>query len=179
MAFLISLQFLALVVMLGAAVFTDLRERRIPNKLTISGLFVGLAIAAAVEGGWPVSAFAGAGFALAIAFPFVALGAVGGGDAKLLMAVGAFVGPGGLLSVALYGALAGGILAVGSAIRRGTILPVLQNSVRLFVHLITLGRHGERYGLDSPQAHTLPYGLAIAAGALVTWFFPLSLGAAP
>ena len=179
MAFLTSLQFLALVAILGVAVFTDLRERRIPNKLTVSGLLVGLAIAAAMEGGLPVSAAAGAGFALAIAFPFVALGAVGGGDAKLLMAVGAFVGPGGLLSVALYGALAGGILAVGSAIRRGTILPVLQNSVRLFVHLITLGRHGERYGLDSPKAHTVPYGLAIAAGALVTWFFPLSLGATP
>lgn len=176
MTLLPSLQFLALVALLGAAVVMDLRERRIPNRLTVSGLLVGLAFAAMMEGGVPLSAVAGSGLAFVVALPFVALGGLGGGDAKLLVAVGAFVGPGGLLSVALYGALAGGLLALGSAIRRGTLLSVLLNSGRLFLHLITLGRHGERFGLDSPQAHSVPYGLAIAAGALVTWFAPFSLG---
>jgi prepilin peptidase CpaA len=173
------LQLLALVALLGAAVFMDLRERRIPNRVTAPGLLAGLVTVAAVEGGFPFSALAGAGLGLFIALPFLALGALGGGDVKLLAAVGAFVGPGGLLSVALYGALAGGLLAVGSAIRRGTVIPVLLNSGRLFVHLITLGRHGERLGLDSPHAHTVPYGLAIATGALATWFVPFSMGATP
>ena len=179
MTLLPSLQFLALAALLGAAVVTDLRDRRIPNELTVSGLLVGLAIAAMMEGGMPVSALAGAGLAFVISLPFVALRALGGGDAKLLVAVGVFVGPAGLLSVALYGALAGGLLAAGSAIRRGAILPVLLNSGKLFFHLITLGRHGERFGLDNPQAQSVPYGLAIAAGALVTWFAPFSLGATP
>lgn len=179
MSILSSLQLLALVALLGAAVFTDLRERRIPNKLTLSGFLVGLAIGTVMEGGPPLAALAGAGLALAVALPFVALGGLGGGDAKLLIAVGAFVGPGGLLSVALYGGLAGGILAAGSAIRRGMIVPVLLNSGRLFVHLITLGRHGERFALDSPRAQSVPYGLAIAAGALATWFVPFTLGGTP
>jgi len=179
MTFLSSLQLTALLALLGAAVFMDLRERRIPNRVTVPGLVAGLVTAAAVEGGFPLSALAGSSLGLFLGLPFLALGALGGGDAKLLAAVGAFVGPGGLLSVALYGALAGGLLAVGSAIRRGTLVSVLLNSGRLFVHLITLGRHGERLGLDNPHAHTVPYGLAIATGALATWFFPFSLGAAP
>ena len=179
MSVLSSVQFLTLVALLGAAVFTDLRERRIPNRLTVSGLLVGLMIATVMEGGLPLTALAGAGLAIVVALPFVALGGLGGGDAKLLIAVGAFVGPAGLLSVALYGGLAGGLLAVGSAIRRGTIIPVLLNSTKLFVHLISLGRRGERFGLDSPNAHSVPYGLAIAAGALATWFVPFSLGATP
>lgn len=176
MTFLPSLQLLVLVGLLAGAVTTDLKERRIPNKLTGPGLLAGLILGAAVEGGVPFAALAGAGLGLAICLPFVVLGGIGGGDAKLLMAVGAFVGPGGLLSVVLYGALAGGVLALGNAVRRGAIVPVLMNSGRLFVYLITLGRHGERYGLDSPHAHAVPYGLAIAAGALATWFYPFSLG---
>ena len=176
MSILSAFQLAALLSLLGVAVFTDLRERRIPNRVTLPGLLVGLALAAVAERGVPFAGLGGAGLALLVSLPLVALGGLGGGDAKLLAAVGAFVGPGGLFSVVLYGALAGGVLAIGSATRRGTLLPVLLNSGRLMVHLVTLGRHGERIGLDSPQAHTVPYGLAIAAGALATWFFPFSLG---
>ncbi len=169
------LQFLALVVMLSVAVVTDLRSRRIPNSVTVSGLAVGLLLASLQVGGVPLAALAGAGLAFVLALPLVALGALGGGDVKLLTAVGAFVGPGGLLSVALYGALAGGALAIAGAIRRGALMPVLANSLRLLVYLVTLGRHGERLGLDTPGAHAVPYGVAIAAGALATWFMPFSL----
>lgn len=172
-----SLHLLLLAVMLGAAVYTDLRERRIPNRITVPGFFVALVLGAVVEGGFPVLALTGATLGFVIALPFLALGAIGGGDAKLLIAVGAFVGPGGLFSVVLYGAVAGGVLAIGSAVRRGVILPVLINSGKLFLSLATLGHKGERISLDSPGAHSVPYGVAIAAGALITWFFPLSLGA--
>jgi prepilin peptidase CpaA len=176
MTLLPTLQLLVLAGLLTGAVAMDLKERRIPNKLTGPGLLAGLFLGALAEGGVPFAALSGAGLGLAVCLPFVVLGGIGGGDAKLLMAVGTFVGPGGLLSVVLYGALAGGILALGNAVRRGAIIPVLLNSGRLFVYLITLGRHGERFGLDSPQAHAVPYGLAIAAGALATWFYPFSLG---
>jgi len=170
------LHLLALTVLLGAAVVTDIRERKIPNKLTVSGLLAGIVLGTVLEGGLPLMALSGAGLALLVSFPLVALGAFGAGDAKLLTAVGAFVGPGGLLSVALYAALAGGLLAVGNTIRRGAFLGVLINMKNLVVYWISLGRHGERIGLDSPGAESVPYGLAIAAGALVAWFYPVSLG---
>jgi prepilin peptidase CpaA len=170
------LHFLALLSLLAAAVVTDVRERRIPNKVTATGLLVGLVLGIFLEGGFPVSALSGSGLALLVSFPLVAVGALGAGDSKLLTAVGAFVGPAGLFSVALYAALAGGVLAIGNSIRRGAFLGVLFNMKNLLVHWITLGRRGERIALDSPGAESVPYGLAIAAGAVVAWFYPVALG---
>ena len=60
--------------------------------------------------------------------------------------------------------------------RRGALLGVLVNVKNLLTYWITQGRHGERIGLDSPGAQSVPYGLAIAAGALAAWFYPVSLG---
>jgi prepilin peptidase CpaA len=170
-----ALQLTALAVLLVAAVYTDLRERRIPNKVTVPGLLVGLLLASFMERGVPGSALAGAGLALVVTFPLVALGGLGAGDAKLLTAVGAFVGVGGLLPVLMYGGMAGGVLAVGSAARRGALLGVLVNVKNLVLHWITMGRRGQRISLNSPGARSVPYALAIAAGALLTWFFPFSL----
>jgi prepilin peptidase CpaA len=172
-----AIHFFLLAVLLAAAVSTDLRERRIPNAVTIPGLIVGISLAAGAGG--LGSALGGVTVAFIITLPFVALGAVGGGDAKFLMAVGAFMGVQGLPSVLLYGALAGGVLAVTNAIRRGAILGVLMNTKSLIVYLVTFGRHGERIDLDSPGVQSVPYGLAIAAGTMAAWFFPFSLGGSP
>ena len=171
-----TLQFLVLLTMLGLGVFFDLRERRIPNRVTVSGLIAGLIVAAFLEGGFPTEALSGAGLALVLGFAFFALGGFGAGDAKLLTAVGAFVGPGGLLSVLVYGALAGGVIALIYAIRRGAILGVLANLKNLVVYWVTRARAGHRVNLNSPGAHSLPYGVAIAAGAVLAWMFPLALG---
>jgi prepilin peptidase CpaA len=151
----------------------DLRARRIPNVVTLPGLVAGLALAGIMERGLPSGALAGAGLALLVSFPLVALGGLGGGDAKLMTAVGAFVGPGGLVSVALYSALAGGLLALLNVVRRRAFVPVMFNVWKLLLHLSSLGRHGERFSLESPGAHSIPYGLAIAVGTMGAWFFPL------
>lgn len=169
-------QFVALATILAFAVYWDLSERRIPNLVTVPGLVAGLFFSALAEGGFPVQGVSGAGIALVVSFPLVLLGGLGAGDAKLFTTVGAFVGIGGLFSVFLFGGLAGGILALINAVRRGAILGVLANVMNMILYHLTLGRHGVRIRLDSPGAHSVPYGLAIAAGALGAWFFPLSLG---
>jgi hypothetical protein len=68
------------------------------------------------------------------------------------------------------------VLAVLSTIRRGVILPVLLATQNLLLFWVTLGRRGERSALGAPGAHSVPYGVAIAAGAVVGWFFPIELG---
>ncbi len=170
------LQFLALFGLALGAIVMDLRDRRIPNRLTVAGLVAGLITGALMEGGLPLAAVAGAGLAFLIGFPLVAIGAFGAGDAKLLAAVGTFVGPGGLLSVLIYGALAGGVLAVANAMRRKALLGVTVNMKNMLLHWVTLGRRGQEISLKSPGAQTIPYALPIAAGALLTWFFPFSVG---
>lgn len=174
-----TLKLLALTTLLVTAVVTDVRSRRIPNWLTVSGAVAGLGLAAVEMGSFPSTSLFGIMVALALAVPLFALGGIGAGDAKLLAAVGAFTGPGGLLPVVLYGGVAGGVLGFLMALRRGVILPVLAGTRDLMLYLVTFGRHGERRSLDMPGAHTVPYGVAIAAGALAAWFFPISLGGLP
>src|SRR2546426_10142402 len=54
-----------------------------------------------------------------IAYPFYAMGGLKAGDGKYLMAVGAIRGLGLLLGGAIYGALLGGVIALGFiAVRR-------------------------------------------------------------
>jgi prepilin peptidase CpaA len=175
---LASLKLAAFLALLAAAVLLDARERRLPNGLTVTGVLVGLLLGAALEGGVPYAALGGAGLGLGVGFALFALGAVGAGDAKLFAAVGAFLGPLGLVTAALYGAVAGGVLAILGPIRRGTILPVLYETGAVVVHLLTFGRRGERRTVATPGAVTIPYGVAIAAGALAAWFLPQLPGGA-
>jgi prepilin peptidase CpaA len=162
-----SIVFIALMVV---AAGTDLRSGRIPNKLTGAGLaaaFILLAPSgpAALWGG-----VAGAALAFALTFPLFAMRALGGGDVKLLTVAGAFLGTGRVVPALIGTALAGGVLALAEAGRRGVLLPVLFRTRQLAGNLATLGRSGERMTLASPGAVTIPYGVAIAAGALAAWF---------
>src|SRR5436190_9991916 len=95
------------------AVITDLRSRRIRNQLTYPAMAIGFA-ANAVTSGWGglSSSTLGSLAALGIMLiPFV-MGAMGAGDVKLLLAVGALKGPHFVLLVAIYGSVAGGLLAL-------------------------------------------------------------------
>src|SRR5580704_8433416 len=61
--------------------------------------------------GW-LAAIAGAVLGLALSWPLFALGGFGGGDVKLLSALGSAFGPKGLLCAMFWMAIAGGGLAI-------------------------------------------------------------------
>jgi prepilin peptidase CpaA len=160
----------ALVTLLGVGVWFDLRYRRIPNLLTVAGLGVALLL----RGLLGVSALGdgveGAGLALLLSVPPFALGMLGGGDVKLLAAVGAFMGPARLIGAFLMIALVGGALALLQALRRRAVGEVVSRSFAMAKYLAFFGRFGYRPTLKSEGAITVPYGLAIGAGALAWWF---------
>lgn len=162
---------------LCAAVVTDLRDRRIPNEVTVTGLVAALVLSVVTAAPGLTSAMGGAGLGLLLSFPVFALGGIGAGDAKLFTAVGAFVGPLGVLGVIIYGGLAGGVIVLVDAARRGVIIPLLLSTMDVLVHLLTLGRRGRRVTLATPGAKAVPYGVAIAVGGLAAWFLPLPGGA--
>ena len=169
--------FLIFALVLGVAVYWDLRVRRIPNSVTMTGLILAFAMSLILKDLAITASLAGAGLALILSFPLFALGGIGAGDAKFFTAVGAFVGPIGVLAVIIYGGLVGGALALGDAARRGVLLPLLLNTKNMAFHLLTFGRYVERVTLATPGAQTLPYGVAIAIGGLAAWFLPLPGGA--
>jgi prepilin peptidase CpaA len=162
---------LGLLVVVAVAVWTDLRSRRIPNTLTIAALVAALAVRAVYGGAVLLDGLLGAGLAFALLLPLFAMGGMGGGDAKLLIAVGAFLGPKGFLVALLATAIAGGIMSLIWAARRGVILPALLNTGGLLKYVVTGGRSGERATLSVPGAVSVPYGVAIAAGAVFALWF--------
>lgn len=160
----------ALTALLAAAAWTDYRSRRIPNALTMSGLAAALVLRGIIGPAPIIEGLVGALLAFVLTLPLLMLGVMGGGDAKLLMAIGGFMGPRNFLWAGILIAIIGGMMAVVDAGRRGALLPVLYNCGQIMKHWATLGRRGANRSFASVGALTIPYGIAIAAGALLWWF---------
>jgi len=154
---------LVLVILLTLAAVCDIRTHRIPNPLALAGLILGL-----VWHGWRGG---GAGLLLslegvavaALALLPYALGGLGAGDVKLLGAVGALMGPAFLLWTLLGTILAGGLLALAWAARRGVLRETTQN-VLLGLHLLH-ARAGVSALASASQAGKMPLAPAIGLGA--------------
>jgi prepilin peptidase CpaA len=161
---------IAFTALVGYAGWIDLRTRRIPNWLTLGILVVALVLKLFGGLGLLASGAIGAALGLALAVVLFGLGAVGGGDGKLLIGVGAFLGHERFVGALLLIAVLGGLLGVLEAVRRGVILPAVLGAGAMIRRWLTLGRSGETRTLQSPGAVTVPYGVAIAAGSIVWWF---------
>ena len=149
---------------------SDLKTARIPNWLTFSAAFVALAFhTVSTQGqGLGVATF-GLVTGLAVFFPVFALRAMGAGDVKLLAALGAWIGPGPVLWVAIYTAIAGGVLAVVVMLWRGYLRQGLSNIRALLKFWSLVGiKPLPEVSLDSPHSLRLPYALPIAVGLVVT-----------
>lgn len=145
----------------------DLRERRIPNALTYGALACALVLRLGLEGYDVQAGVLGAALGLVVGFALFAVGALGAGDAKLFMAVGAFLGPVLLVQAMALSALAGGVLGLFYAWREGLLWVLLLNLRDLAIYGVTFGARGSRRSLaDSPVVLTMPYGLAIAVGSV-------------
>jgi prepilin peptidase CpaA len=165
--------FVAVLLIWGAV--TDVRTARIPNRLVLAGLVLA-PLAALAHGGLTglAAALAAAGIALAIGFAGFALGAIGGGDAKFLVVGAALVGLPQLVPYLLAAAALGGLLAIGTIAwqRRGLEATVM--TLDLAKSAATLGRKGYRGRVGDEGRLAVPYGVAIAAGALLVRFTPFA-----
>lgn len=170
---LVLAQSVAVVAVMCLALGWDVRSRRIPNRLTMAGLALGILLRIPLGVEAVLMGLGGAGIALLVSLPLFALGGIGGGDAKLLMAAGAFLGPEGLLIAGLAAGALGGLMAVATIVRGRVWLPILLSSRDLLVNLATLGKAGARPSLDSPGAVKIPYGVAISLGTMLAWFMPI------
>jgi len=145
----------------------DIASRRIPNRLSYSGILVGILLRTGVLG-WRGLATALAGGALAggIFFLLYLVRGMGAGDVKLITAVGCFSGFPNVVQILVACALVGGIMALGLALYRGSTLRMLRNVWEL---LRFHAGHGAQVhptlNIDNPQAIRLPYAIAIAAGS--------------
>ncbi|HEY4959583.1 MAG TPA: A24 family peptidase [Terriglobales bacterium] len=148
--------------------FVDVRERRIPNWLTYTGIVVGFVLRGLLLG-WKGmgSALAGCLLAGGIFLLFYVVRAMGAGDVKLVAAIGSLLGPTDALVMLLATAICGGVMAAAYAAYRRQVRSTLINvgGALQFHAQAGLQAHPE-LNLDNPATLRMPYGLAIAAGTL-------------
>ena len=164
---------------LGAAVF-DVRYRRIPNWLTVTGVLAGLALngfLAQAQGrsGLFVSSLLGLAIAFVVYFVLYALRAMGAGDVKLMAAVGAVVGWPNWFGIFIVTAIIGGIMALILVAARGRVKKTFWN-VAFILSELRGGRPAylrrEELDVKNPKALGLPHGAVIAVGTI--FFLALS-----
>lgn len=156
----------ALVTVLMIAVVIDLHSSRIPNWLTFPTMGVALAAHTWLNGVHGILfSLAGLGTGLGLLLLVYLAGGIGAGDVKLMAAVGAMVGPYGVLSAALLSALAGGLYALGAMGYQWGLAATGQRLVYAACGVVLAGGTGWMKELQLP--FKLRYGLAIAAGTLL------------
>jgi prepilin peptidase CpaA len=147
---------------------SDVRSARIPNWLTYSGLVAALVLRFAILG-W-VGLKSGAVGLLVAGGMFLILfvmGAMGGGDLKLMACVGAWAGSGKVIAILLAAALAGGLIAIFYVLFRQGVRTTLWNLCELIRFRLTSGFQPHPL-LNVREAGTVrvPFGVAIAMGTL-------------
>ena len=100
--------------------------------------------------------------------PF-ALGGLGGGDVKLLAALGAWLGPALTIWMAVYTGMAGGVLALVVALSRGYLGQALANIQLLLTHRSMAGiRAVNAASVADSRGPGLAYAPPILVGTVVT-----------
>lgn len=155
--------------LLFLAVVNDIQFQKIPNRLTYPAMAAGLALGGFQSGSTGVFVgLAGIGTGIAVLLLPYVMGGMGAGDAKLMGAVGGFVGPRGVLSAFLFSALAGGVYALVLLLVRGSLRASLERYGAMLKSFFLTGRVNYLPPAESEERPRLRYGIAIAVGTVLS-----------
>ena len=158
----VLLPLVCVAVILTVAVYTELKDGRIPNWLTLSGIAIGLMLGYLPGGQTIWSSLGGLCVGFGFLFIFYVFGGIGGGDVKLMGAVGSLLGISLIGPTLFYTAFVGGFMAIVMLIWRRNLIFIIGRALRsLFKKL------DERVEQTEEKPLSVPYGLAIAAGAVL------------
>lgn len=149
------------------AAIGDARWRKIPRWLTTGGLVTGLTYHIVFGGFWPALATAGLAFGLGLGL--YELRAIGGGDVKLVTAMGGILGfQPWILAVEVAIAIAG-VMALAGVIRKRIFLQTFRNIGRLLQHFFANGlRAHPEIQVQNTGLVRVPFGVAAAVGTVCT-----------
>ncbi|WP_434352184.1 A24 family peptidase [Trichococcus flocculiformis] len=170
-----------LLMIIGISSYFDLKERKIPNKITFVGILIGILINSYLGGGTGLlRAVLGMFLGLAIFFIPFAMGGMGAGDVKLMGAIGALMGWRFSVMTALYSAIVGGVMVLLYLLYTGKLLETLKKMLYALINFLlqfairlgyneTVYKAHERFSKNGQEYKKIyiPYGVAIAGGAVL------------
>ncbi|MES1205227.1 MAG: A24 family peptidase [Pseudomonadota bacterium] len=163
-----AVHLIPLAVCLLIAAIWDVSARRIPNAvcgaIAVAGLGAQFWDAGALRA---VGGLGAAAITVALLYVFWRRGGIGGGDVKLAGAVATWVGPWSLPTYWLATALAGGGIA---AICLLASQKAARQEIRLNLTLAAYHQMIPTVGPARTERMSVPYGVAIAAGAVFVWW---------
>ena len=168
--------FILLGSVLALAAIQDFRFQRIPNLVTCPTMVIAFVyhfLATGLNG----ALFSAGGLALGISLLIVPylMGGMGAGDAKLMGAVGAIVGPKGVFIAFLFTAIVGGGYAmILLLMRRQYAKGFIGRHVMTVKTLMITGQFVPVPDKDEKKKPKLCYGLAIALGTCIYMLLELS-----
>ena len=150
--------------------YYDVRYRRIPNAFVLATLVSGLLMNGVMNGlGGLGSSVGGCLVAFAMMFALHLFGAMGAGDVKLFAAIGSVVGLGLVVPTFVVVVLLGGVLAVVSTVRSRAVVETAHRVLQIFIGFLP-GWQVPRFAVPADRRLTIPYGVAITFGSLISLF---------
>jgi len=162
-----------LLALVGVSAVTDLARRKIYNAFTYPAILAGLLLNLLCGGTEMASATGALVLGGAVFYPFYRAGGMGMGDLKLMAAIGALKGISFWAVAMMNSALAGGLLALGLTLYRGTTRETLLRAVSVPRLILASWRTKRRLAAPCGRSSaTIPYGVAIGIGTVATLWFP-------
>ena len=148
--------------------YYDVRYRRIPNPFVLATLVVGIFMNAIFGGLYgALASLLGCVLAFFLMFILHVFGAMGAGDVKLFAAIGSLVGASLVVPTFFVVVLTGGALGIVTMFRAGAVRSTLQNTLMLILGLLP-GWKMPRLAVPADRRKTIPYGVAITFGSLIS-----------
>ncbi len=159
---------------------TDVMYGKIFNKITYPAIVAGLLINLLIGYNAFKSSLIGMLVAFIIFLIVFVIGGLGGGDVKLMTAIGAIKGYPFVMYAIFYSALVGGLMSIGVMIWKGKFLRGMRNIFRvLFSYIFAMILPGLKpLSLNPEESEKIPFGFAICLGtlwAVLEFMFNVSL----
>ena len=165
-------KFVPLFSVLACAVVTDLRARRIPNLLTFPLILGGLIQSFLPNHTCgPAQAILGMLLGLALLMFPLAINAVGGGDAKILAGIGAWVGPQTIFIIFLVEAVIGMFIVLLQAAWQKKLAALARNTAVVAINMAHIREMGAEHVTQTGRtfrsiARPLPYAVPVMLATL-------------
>ncbi len=162
-----------LLVVLLICFYTDIKEKKIYNKIIFPGLLAGLVLNL-LQHGFSGLTFSLYGFLLGLGLLFLpfSLGGLGAGDVKLLGLVGIFKGAYFVINTFLLAAVLGGVFSIIVLVKKGMLLTTIKKIAtdikNIVVSLFKVNTFSQIN--KSSGSIAIPFAPAIVIGTLLSYF---------